>query len=111
MKPASLFEILIKKGVERGHMKRLLFLATFGVLVVLIACTNMRGANDAPRISKDELKAKLGAPDVILLDVRAKNDWEGSNEKITGAVRMDSQTVDAWAGTLPKDKEIVLYCA
>ena len=92
-------------------MKRALSLAILGGLVVLMACTNMRGADDVPRISKDELKTELGSPDVVLLDVRAKNDWEGSDEKITGAVRMDPQTVDAWAGTLPKDKEIVLYCA
>ena len=90
-------------------MKRVLSLATLGVLVALIACTNMRG--EVPRMSKDELKAKLGSPDVVLLDVRAKNDWKGSSEKITGALRMDPQTVDAWAGTLPKGKGIVLYCA
>lgn len=92
-------------------MKRALSLAILGGLVVLMACTNMRGANDVPRISNDELKTKLGSPDVVLLDVRAKNDWERSDEKIAGAVRMDPQTVDAWTGTLPKDKEIVLYCA
>lgn len=92
-------------------MKRALSLVILGGLVVLIACTNMWGANAVPRISKDELKAKLGSPDMVLLDVRAKNDWDSSDEKITGAVRMDPQTVDAWAGTLPKDKEIVLYCA
>jgi rhodanese-related sulfurtransferase len=55
------------------------------------------------------MKAKLGSPDVVLLDVRFKDDWESSNEKITGAVRMDPQTVYAWSSTLPKDKEIVLY--
>jgi len=92
-------------------MKRALSLAILGCLVVLMACANMRGANDVPRILKGELKTKLGSPDVVLLDVRAKNDWERSDEKITGAVRMDPQTVDAWAYTLPKDKEIVLYCA
>jgi hypothetical protein len=111
MKPACLFAILIKKEKKGGHMKRVLSLAILEVLVVLIACTNIHGANDVPRISKDELKSKLGSPDVVLLDVRAKNDWESSDEKITGAVWMDPQTVDAWAGTLPKDKEIVLYCA
>ena len=52
-----------------------------------------------PRISNDELKTKLGSPDVVLLDVRAKNDWERSDENIAGAVRMDPQTVDAWTGT------------
>ncbi len=92
-------------------MKRVLSMAIFGSLVLLMACTNLQGANDVPRISKDELKAELGSSDVVLLDVRAKADWETSDEKITGAVRMDPQTVDAWAGTLPKDKEIVLYCA
>jgi len=92
-------------------MKRVLSLTTLGVLVALIACTDIRGAHDVPRISKDDLKARLGSPDLVLLDVRAKNDWEGSNEKIVGAVRKDPQTVDSWAGTLPKDKEIVLYCA
>jgi 3-mercaptopyruvate sulfurtransferase SseA len=111
MKPDSLVEILTKKEEAGEYMKRALFLAILGSLVVLIACTNTQSANDVPRISKDELKAKLGSPDVVLLDVRAKKDWEGSNEKITGAVRMDPQTVDTWAGTLPKDKEIILYCA
>jgi hypothetical protein len=102
---------VIKKKVEGERMKRVSSLAILGVLVVLIACANIQGAKDVPRISKDELKTKLGSPDVILLDVRAQNDWEMSDEKITGAVRMDPQTVDAWAGTLPKDKDIVLYCA
>jgi hypothetical protein len=106
-----LVEILIKKKVEGGHMKKVLSLAILGVLIVLIACAKMQGTNDVPRITKDELKTKLGSSGVVLLDVRAKNDWEMSNEKITGAVRMDPQTVDAWAGTLPKDKDIVLYCA
>jgi rhodanese-related sulfurtransferase len=91
-------------------MKRAMLLAILGVLVMFIGCTNTQSAKDAPRISKEELKAKLGSPDLVLLDVRAKNDWEESAEKITGAVRMDPETVDAWAGTLPKEKEIVLYC-
>ena len=86
-------------------------LAILGVLIALTACTNMMGPNEAPRISKGELKAKLGSPGVVILDVRAKNDWEASDVKLPGAVRMDPQTVDAWAGTLPKDKEIVLYCS
>jgi rhodanese-related sulfurtransferase len=92
-------------------MKRVLLLAMFGVLVVFIACTNIQRTKDVPRVSKDELKAKLGSPDLVLLDVRSKNDWEKSGEKITGAARMDPEAVDSWFGTLPKDKEIVLYCA
>ncbi len=92
-------------------MKKISLLAMIGVLAVLIGCTHMQSAKDVPRITKEELKAKLGSPNLVLLDVRAKSDWEGSNEKITGAVRMDPDAVDSWADTLPKDKEIVLYCA
>ncbi len=92
-------------------MKRVLLFAIFGSLAVLIACAYAEVKNTVPRISKDELKAKLGSSDLVLLDVRSKADWEKSDEKITGAVWMDPGTVDAWAGTLPKDKEIVLYCA
>lgn len=92
-------------------MKKLGLLATLGILVVFIGCTTIQRAQSVPRISKDELKAKLGSLDIILIDVRAKNDWEKSDEKITGAVRMDPSAVDAWAAKLPKDKEIILYCA
>jgi rhodanese-related sulfurtransferase len=48
---------------------------------------------------------------MILIDVRAESDWGRSDEKITGAIRMDPEAVDAWAAKLPTDKEIILYCA
>ena len=92
-------------------MKRVFLPVMLGILVVFIACTNVRNVKDVPRVSKDELKAKLGSPDLVLLDVRSENDWGKSGEKIPGAARMDPGTVDTWSGTLPKDKEIVLYCA
>ena len=92
-------------------MKRVSLVALFGVLVVLIACPNVQSVKDVPRVSKEEVKAKLGSPDLVLLDVRSRNDWESSGEKIAGAVRMDPGNVDSWAGTLPRHKEIVLYCS
>ena len=85
--------------------------AILGVFIMFIGCTHAQSTKDVPRITKEELKAKLGSSNMVLLDVRARSDWEGSNEKITGAVRMDPDAVDTWADTLPKDKEIVLYCA
>jgi len=96
---------------EGGYMKKWLLLAALGILAVFIGCTTIQRAQNVPRISKDELKAKLGSPGIVLIDVRTGSDWEKSDEKITGAVRMDPANVDAWAATLPKDKEIILYCA
>jgi len=92
-------------------MKRTVLPAILGVIAVFIACTNVQSAIDAPRISKEELKAKLGSPDLVLIDVRTRKDWDMSNDKITGAIRMNPEAFDDWAGTLAKEKEIVLYCA
>jgi predicted sulfurtransferase len=111
MKPTSLFRKFVTSKVDRERMKRVLSILALGVLVAFAACTNTRNADVVQRISKDELKAELGSPNVVIIDVRIKNDWEGSDEKISGAVRMDPQAVDTWAPTLPKDKELVLYCA
>lgn len=66
---------------------------------------------DAPRMTKDELKALVGSPDLIILDVRAGSDWTSSDTKIKGALRGDPREIDSWAPKHPKDKIIVLYCA
>jgi rhodanese-related sulfurtransferase len=92
-------------------MKRVLMPALLLAFIFFIACTNVRSTNDVPRISKDVLKAALGSPNLVLIDVRSEKDWVKSDMKISGAVRMDSKTFENWYGTLPKDKEIVLYCA
>lgn len=92
-------------------MKKWGLLTALGIIAVLIGCTTTQSAQDVPRIAKDELKAKLGSSGMVLIDVRTDNDWAKSDVKITGAVRMDPAAVDVWAATLPKDKEIILYCA
>ncbi len=92
-------------------MKRAIPSSVLSLIVLAIACTATQSAGDAPRINKDDLKAKLGTAGIVLIDVRTAGDWDKSSEKITGAVRMDPKTVDTWAATLPKEKEIVLYCA
>ena len=92
-------------------MKKWVSLAALGILVVFISCTTMQRAQNVPRISKDELKAKLGSSGMVLIDVRTESDWEKSDEKIAGALRIDPENVDVWAANLPKGKEIILYCA
>ena len=102
---------MINEKNEGGHMKKWVLLAALGILIVFIGCTTVQRTQDVPRVPKDQLKAKLGSPDMVLIDVRTESDWQKSDEKITGAIRMDPETVDVWAATLPRDKEIILYCA
>jgi len=69
------------------------------------------GADDAPRISTEELQAMLGSSDLVLLDVRRAKDWKKSDIKISGAVRVDPGDISSWAGDYSKEQKIILYCA
>jgi predicted sulfurtransferase len=66
---------------------------------------------DAPRMTKEELRTKLGDNNIVVIDVRSRADWEGSESKIRGAVREDPQNVVSWAKKYPKEKTVVLYCS
>jgi len=80
-----------------------------GALVLCLACA--AAAADAPRITKEEAKALLGAPHVVFLDARTGGSWSGSNQKIKGAVRVDPDDVRSWAGSYKKDTRLILYCS
>jgi hypothetical protein len=71
----------------------------------------VRASEDAPRISKEEVKALLGGPDIIILDARTRSSWDTSDKKIKGAIRVDPDDVASWAGSIPKDKKVIVYCS
>ena len=80
--------------------------------VILGVLAKMACAADVPRMSKEDLKSRLGNPEVIILDVRAPGDWDKSKTKIQGAVREDpNKSAQSWADKYSQDKTIVLYCA
>ena len=85
------------------------------VLVMALALAVLLWAGpagaDVPTMTKDELKAMLDNPDVIILDVRQGRDWKSSEFKIQGAVYAKPEDYTNWAGLYPKDKKLVLYCA
>jgi rhodanese-related sulfurtransferase len=62
-------------------------------------------------MTKEELKAKLDNPDLVIVDVRLGKDWTGSDLKIKGAVREDPEAIDSWVNKYPKNKTLVFYCA
>ena len=63
----------------------------------------------APKMTKEELKPKLGDPDLIIIDVLVQDQWETVDQKIPGAVHENPEEVDSWADKYPKDKTYVLY--
>jgi rhodanese-related sulfurtransferase len=90
-------------------------IAVFGMALIMGAVLLLAGTDasaQVPRMSKEELKAMLGKPDVIIIDVRQPVDLAKSNMMIKGAVREDpKQEVKSWVDKYPKHKTIVLYCA
>ena len=80
-------------------------------LFVVSVAVPAYGKDDTPRISPEELNALLASPDLVVLDVRTEKDWNKSDRKIAGAVRVDPDAVDSWAGEYTGAKKIVLYCA
>jgi rhodanese-related sulfurtransferase len=63
-----------------------------------------------PRITKEELKERLDAPDAgarpVVVDVRLKYPYEHSSVKLPEAVRF---APTATLPALPRDRDIVLY--
>ncbi len=65
---------------------------------------------DSQSITAEQLLPLLGKPDLIIIDVRTKYDWDTSKVKIKGAVREESMKFGSWMKKYPKNKKIVLYC-
>jgi len=78
------------------------------VFVMCLFPTSSR-ALEAARITKEELKARLGAQDVVVVDARIAHDWKESDSKIKGAVRENPNKVDQWIDKYPKEKTLVFY--
>lgn len=90
-----------------------IFFTVVAALMVLgmSAAVSLAG-EEAPRITKEELKGMMENPDLVILDVRYGKDWDDSKEKIKGALREDpKRKAETWVEKYAKDKTIVLYCA
>ncbi len=92
-------------------MEKRLFLTTLLILCMVEGCTMLEKYVDAPRMTKDDLKAMMGNPDLLIIDIRYGKDWTDSGLKIRGAVREDPEAFDSWANKYPKDKTLIFYCA
>jgi predicted sulfurtransferase len=85
------------------------------VLTVLLALASMAlfakaaVAEEVSRMPKEELRAMLGNPDVVIIDVRTDKEWKASQSKIKGAVNEEPKKAKLWADKYDKDKTYVLY--
>jgi len=84
-------------------------LAAMACLIVAGAIPAAAATADAPRITKEEAKALLGAPKVLFVDGRTESAWYKSDKKIKGAVRIDKWDIEMWASSFPSDTTFIVY--
>lgn len=92
-------------------MKRWILIALAALAAGMFHPAGAPAAAEAARMDKQTLRARLGSPEVVIIDVRAATDWLLTSDKIKGAERQNPRQFDEWAGKYGKDKTIVLYCA
>ena len=93
-------------------MRRFIWIVVVLVVVALLSLSPYTIAMaGTPKITAEELNAKLGKPDINIIDVRGAGRWKWSDQKITGAVHEDPEEVEGWAGKYAHDKTLVLYDA
>lgn len=62
-------------------------------------------------ITPNDLKPLVESKSVTVLDVRRRNDFDADNKTLPGAQWKNPEQMAEWSKTLPKDKELVIYCA
>ncbi len=64
---------------------------------------------NVPLISIDEARQLLGQPNVVFVDARVADEYKKFH--IKGAISMPNTEVAQRLTELPKDKDLILYCA
>lgn len=71
----------------------------------------VHNAEDAPRISAEELAEQLAGPQPpVVPDVRSRSTYVRDADQIPGSIRVLPDQVREWAAGQPKDRKMVAYC-
>ena len=84
-------------------------LALAVILIGTAAAPAAAATAEAPRITKEEARALLDAPNVVFVDARTESAWSKSDRKIKGAVRIDKWDLQMWASSYPDDTTFIIY--
>ena len=93
------------------------YLFALFVLVLSVITVQAQTPATVPMITAEELKAKLASNEpIMIIDVRSPQGYAASTTTIKGAIHFKSRKLKsrlkyAPLKDLPKDREIVTYCA
>jgi rhodanese-related sulfurtransferase len=66
-----------------------------------------------PRIPVEELARRLAADsasNMLIVDVRSHGYYDAESERIAGSIRIEPNNLTEEIKSLPRDREIYLYC-
>lgn len=79
-----------------------------GFVMILFLLLSILVKADVPRVTAEELRAKLAGGEAVAVDVRGSVPYEIGH--LPGALWMPLGVMSSRVGELPEDKQIVLYC-
>ena len=92
-------------------MKLKHFVLALTLLSLAVVWVSSVAAADIARMTKEELKAMMNNPKVVIVDVRTNPEWNLAKVKIKGAVREDASKVKSWIEKYSPDKTYIFYCS
>jgi len=100
---------------EAGRVMEVVVIAAIAVYAVyrVVQYRKYRKYNVVPRVQVAELAARLTAGEkdrVQIVDVRSHGYYDIGSERILGSIRIEPNNLEEEIKTLPKDKDIYLYC-
>ena len=79
---------------------------------MMLAAAVCPAQNPADRITIDELKEKMDRGEsLLILDSRQGSAWIGSRVQIRGAWHFTAQDLENGLELLPRNREVIIYCA
>lgn len=92
-------------------INRTLWLLTVSLVMASLVAQAAIAQDNVGRMTKEELKARLNDPSLVVVDARSHRDWDASDRKIKGAVRVEPRDANKLPETYSKDQTLVFYCA
>jgi membrane protein DedA with SNARE-associated domain len=106
-------ELVAEHLAALGGWLLVLLIAAFGGYITYKYIARQRFLHELriARITVDELKLKIDAgEELVIVDLRHSMDFEADPETIPGAFRMDAKELEEKNDSLPRDREVILYC-
>lgn len=110
------FVARITQGLQSAsHIFAEIILAALVIFVIYRAIQYRRYtlSDVVPRVTVEEIAKRIGngeKNDVILVDVRSHGYYDSGSSRIAGSVRLEPNRLQEELNSLPKDKDIYVYC-